>query len=310
MALGPEKLSEALFVQYQADDGTWIRKSRSSTDQRWTFGEKDSVSELKLAARLGDADAQRILGHRYRDADGVPRNQKRMAYWYRQAADQQDASAQYLVGNLYAEGKGVDRDPNEAVKWYSKAAANGHADALCELGVAYRDGKGIARDLNKASECFDLAFANGAHNVEFHRGVMYDQRNHPGDFKMAVCWYKEAAKKGSVEAQFNLGVLYTSCVRDPADSFRDTRDPKQAVRWFRRAFTNGYIEAGYALGTRYLEGKGLPCNRQKAIEWLERAAESGSTQARERLDALYGHAEAQIKSSQLHCAYDQATEKG
>ena len=56
---------------------------------------------------------------------------------FRKAAEHGDAQTQHLLGYRYAQGKGVPKDATEAVKWYRKAAAQGYAAAQYNLGLCY-----------------------------------------------------------------------------------------------------------------------------------------------------------------------------
>lgn len=58
---------------------------------------------------------------------GVRRNYREAARWFRKAAEQGLAMAQYNLGYLHAYGRGVPKDENAAIDWYSRAANQGLA---------------------------------------------------------------------------------------------------------------------------------------------------------------------------------------
>ena len=91
---------------------------------------RDGYAHVKELAEQGDAIAQGELGWLYSMGQGVPRDDKEAAKWYRKAAEQGDANAQRELGNLYGFGQGVPRDDKEAAKWYAKAAEQGNVVAL------------------------------------------------------------------------------------------------------------------------------------------------------------------------------------
>src|SRR5713101_7145445 len=72
-----------------------------------------------------DARAQRDLGLRYLNGDGVIKNEAAAFMWIRSAADQGLPEAQSDLGLLYGKGYGVTRDEREAVEWFRKAAEHG-----------------------------------------------------------------------------------------------------------------------------------------------------------------------------------------
>jgi TPR repeat protein len=60
---------------------------------------------------------------------GIPKDLKRAASLYEQAANKGLAQAAYNLGTLY-ERSGTDlHDPDKSAKWFGKAAALGHKNA-------------------------------------------------------------------------------------------------------------------------------------------------------------------------------------
>jgi TPR repeat protein len=60
----------------------------------------------------------------------------------RVAAELGDAESQYVVGSFYQLGTGVAQDDREAVSWYRRAVEQDYGDAHWGLGLMYQDGKG------------------------------------------------------------------------------------------------------------------------------------------------------------------------
>ena len=87
---------------------------------------------------MGHAKAQYNLGMLYYSGEGVGRDLKEAAMWYRKSAGQGVPQAQYSLANCYYKGEGVQQDNKEAVRWYRAAADQGLEDAkkvLKELTV-------------------------------------------------------------------------------------------------------------------------------------------------------------------------------
>ena len=76
----------------------------------------DIVTELRLAAEQGDADAQFNLGVMYANGEGVPENDAEAVKWYRLAAEQSHADAQFKLGVMYDLGNGVPENDAEAAR--------------------------------------------------------------------------------------------------------------------------------------------------------------------------------------------------
>jgi TPR repeat protein len=92
------------------------------------FG-SDDVSEIRIKAEQGNADAQAALGFIYQNGDGVPKDDSESVRWYRKAAEQGNAEAQAALGFIYQIGDGVPKDYVEAYKWFNLAAAQGKESA-------------------------------------------------------------------------------------------------------------------------------------------------------------------------------------
>lgn len=154
-------------------------------------------------------------------------------------AKQEDAEAQYLVGVMHDHGQGVARNYRSAAEWYRKAAAQGHALAQFNLGFLYyngtsADGDAIAQDhiaaaawLGKAAEA-GLPMAQALLGGMYLRGVGVSP-----DYGQAVTWTRKAAYTGIAQAQYNIGLMYARGQGVPQDSV-------MAFAWFSVAADKGY----------------------------------------------------------------------
>ena len=86
-----------------------------------------TVAEWHGLAEQGDATAQVQLGWMYNNGEGVVKDDKQAAAWYRKAAEQGHIDAQYNLGLMYSTGEGVAQDYKLAYVWSAVAAANGDA---------------------------------------------------------------------------------------------------------------------------------------------------------------------------------------
>ena len=76
---------------------------------------------LQKAAEKGEANAQYRLGSLYYHGQGVPRDLKQAAEWYKKAAEQGNTPAQAALGNMYLSGEGVPKDSAKAAYWHKKS---------------------------------------------------------------------------------------------------------------------------------------------------------------------------------------------
>lgn len=96
-------------------------------------GEAPAVTQYRIAAEQGNANAQFKLGEAYYDGQVVAQDRQQAVRWFNAAAEQGHVEAQYTLGFIYQMGRGVSSDPSQAIAWYEKAAAQGHARAASSL---------------------------------------------------------------------------------------------------------------------------------------------------------------------------------
>ena len=88
-----------------------------------------TVAEWHGLAEQGDATAQVQLGWMYNNGEGVVKDDKQAAAWYRKAAEQGNTIAQAQLGNMYRLGKGISQSCIMAYMWLDISARGGNAAA-------------------------------------------------------------------------------------------------------------------------------------------------------------------------------------
>lgn len=87
---------------------------------------------LAPVARAVDAPPPEALAAQalaYEHGEGVPKDQRKAAALYCEAARRGDVGAMFNLGWMYANGRGVERDDALAAYFFSRAAREGHAQA-------------------------------------------------------------------------------------------------------------------------------------------------------------------------------------
>ncbi len=226
-------------------------------------------------------DASFSLGVVYATGMGVPADDQKAVYWYRQAAEQGHADAQFRLGAMYARGQGVPADDREAVFWYGEAAGQGHADAQFWLGYSHASGKGVAADDREAVFWYSKAAGQGHADAQFWLGYSHASgKGVAADDREAVFWYREAAEQGHADAQFELGLSYTI-------GGGVAEDDQEAVFWYRKAAEQGHVEAQFWLGAMHNSGRGVAEDDQEAVFWYRKAAEQGHAGGQYRLGFMH-----------------------
>jgi hypothetical protein len=178
----------------------WI-SNRKAPIERTPVVEVINPEEIKAKADGGDAAAQLKLGKLYANGDGVKRDTKAAANYYRLAADQGNAQAQIALGELHEAGQGVPKDIAEAAKWYRKAAEQGNSAGQYALAVMYLMGTGVPKDDAEALKWYRASADQGYALALFHLGMRYKKgQGVTADPVEAYKWLSLAAERGVAEA--------------------------------------------------------------------------------------------------------------
>ena len=112
---------------------------------------------------------------------------------------------------------------------------------------------------------------------DFQKGTDAYKR---GDYATAFREWIPLAEAGNIDAQFNLGVMYSN-------GLGVSQDYAEAAKWFRLAAEQGLAEAQFNLATLYARGLGVPADRAIAAKWLRKAASQGRAPAQYLLCEYY-----------------------
>ena len=194
--------------------GLHYLRSGNSTHQASSFSqgaagptqspEADEVTRLRRRAEAGDIGSQAALADRYRDGDGVPRDDKAALALYERAAIKGNPVAQHRLGLALSSGNGgAAVDPVGAYVWLVMAQIGGQAvdqttldslthsltpseilDVRYRLGLMYEHGIGCVPDSVLADEWFLLGAAAG-HAPSRAESAVLERRMSPGQISQA-----------------------------------------------------------------------------------------------------------------------------
>lgn len=157
--------------------------------------------------------------------------------WFTAAAAQGQTEAMTQAGLMMANGLGNEApDFSAAVAWFQQGAAGGDTDSMVSLADCLLHGKGIAKNESQALELLRAAAA----------------LNHPAAMNMLG----DVLKKGIP------GVLNPNA--------------GEALRLFARAREMGFLDAQANLGVMYVNGLGVPTDRNRAFNLWRDGAERGN----------------------------------
>lgn len=113
----------------------------------------------------------------------------------------------------------------------------------------------------------------GDSDAQVRLGVLYyDALGRKQDFVLAESWFRKAAQRGSAEAKYRLALLFS-------EGRKGAPWDLEAAHRFLAESAPTYPEAAYKLGRFYWDGIGVPEDRIKAREWMEKAAAKGDSSA-------------------------------
>ena len=246
---------------------------------------------LRPAAENGDPDAQALLGQLYLEGSGLERDLVEAGRWLRAAAGNGQPEGTYLlataveVGLLTVPGM-AENDAAarmaEAARLYIAAATSGSLPAMVEAGLRYARGDGVAKDTLAASRWFREAARQGSADAQFNLGALHAAGELAGgapDHAAAVPWFEQAAARGHTDAQYNLGLI-------AAQGLAGEVDNAAAVRWFEAASTAGLADARAGLAWLVYHGLGTEKDEARAAALYGQAADQGHPIARNRLARL------------------------
>jgi localization factor PodJL len=160
---------------------------------------------LESAASNGDEVAQFQLGLSHLEAG---RNAEAVRL-IRLSANQGQAAAQYRLAKLYENGVGVEKDLSAAMKLLERSAKGGNRIAMHDLGHYYATGAATSQpEISKAVTWFQQAAERGVLDSQFNLGVLYQEGSGvPKSEIEAYVWYTIAGAQGDTMAVQRADIL-------------------------------------------------------------------------------------------------------
>ena len=320
-----------LSVAVAADDFEQLRNAVARGDY------SAAVPALQAAAEHDDPRAIGLLASLYQQGQGFPHDAAKALSLYTRAAELGDAQAQFALGNIYLLGDGVPVDEAWALTYYRQAAAQGHVGATRKLDELYRAAglspspasprpparplaNEAARDITARPparatvETLSTAPSGPSDDelraIELARAagveVMLDQTaaspavpvvsmariataTADPDSPPAFTPSSAATDPDTVENNEEGAAAYDTAQRYLRGQ-GVARDPAIGIQWLQRAARAGHTEAKYDLALHYLNGQGVIADEAMAITLLRDAAQAGHPLARAKLKQVYAAA--------------------
>lgn len=205
---------------------------------------------------------------------------------YQKAADNNDAYGMWRLSKAYGNGDGIEFSQEKAVEWLKKAADNGCEEALADMAHAHLYGwYNLPIDTLKGVELIKQLLQTSNNPYALSRCAMiyvygcgkYFEKDNNEAYKVLQ---KVADKEDPMYNQM-MGLIYlvgTSSI---------DIDAEKAIDYFKKAYELGDQSSAYRIGSLYADGKLLPKDNQKAIEWFNKGIEKNSTRSMTCLSWIY-----------------------
>lgn len=226
----------------------------------------ESLRYLKIAAELGNVEANYLLGCFYDFGYGVKINYEKAYDYYLCAAENGHAHAQYDVGFAFRYARGIERNLEKAIYWFKKSAALECDAGQYELANCYWHGIGVEEDRRLATEYYLKAYEQGYDKAGYrlvrcyYYGLDIDKNLVEEFIDNYVCFGGDNDK----EFLFYLGEMYY-------EGNLVEQDYKRAVECFEEAIDIDY-NSYYHLAECYFYGLGTERNLAKAFEYYQEAS--------------------------------------
>jgi len=246
---------------------------------------QEAKAILEKAMKMGNEYAPYRLGLGYQNAEfgGEPNYMKALEL-FELGAERDHLYSIELAGNYYRVGVGGEDEAanKKAVEYLSRAVQKNSNYARVELAFCYEAGIGVEKDYQKAFDLFKAAadnnypYANSKMAVYYEDGILGEE-----DLAEAFNQFSIAAEAGIPDAIYNKGRFYKYAVGIP-------ENPAEALRLFNQAAEAGSAPGLVEVALSYeQEYGGTEFDAQKAMDYMQRAAEKGYTYAQYKLGSYY-----------------------
>ena len=158
------------------------------------------------------------------------------------------------------------------------AGCRAAVEALVTASAAAPDARRewIDEAIPQAMASLTEAAERGDVGAQCDLGIIYAKvRGVAAETPEARTWIRRAAEQGHAEAQYYLG------------DTSDEEEQEEAVEWLRQAGEQGHVAAQFALAWKYEGTDGVGADAEEAVTWLRRAAERGHADAQRLLGGHY-----------------------
>lgn len=298
--LGDEYAEAYLGLFYEKGLGT---KRDYTVASKWYY----------KAAVKGNSFSQYSLAMLFLNGTGVSKDYSKAMMWLQKSAENDYVPAFYQLGRVYYNGLGVEKNANSAFKWYKKSAEGNLGAAQYALSFMYKNGEGCKQNNVKAYYWIEKAAENEYDDAYYIVGKSYLEGIYfDVNYEKAYYYLKkgyEALDTNCIESLGDMYInglyvdkniaygldLYEKCIdygnKDifykMGKVYEDEGLIRQAISSYNKGHDNGELKCTQRLGIIYYNGEGVIRDLDKAINYMEVAANKKAPHAMYMLGIAY-----------------------
>lgn len=179
----------------------------------------------------------------------------------------------------------------QAFEYVSKSAEGGYTPAVIQTALSLHNGRGAPVDADRAVELLELAASRGSWEAMYWLGEIYSRGYKDHDPGEAIVWHARAAEAGETRSQRRLAEMLTEGTGLPAPQ------PEAAGRYWRLAADGGDAVAQFRLALLLRDGR-IPARPR--VEQSE--PDGGATEIRDLLRTAFakGNPQAGLELGKLY----------
>lgn len=235
----------------------------------------------KKSAVKGNSFAQYSLGCLYLNGIGVVIDYNKALIWFEKSSEGEYGPAYYQLGRMYYNGIGVDKNLEFAFKWYKKGAEANLPAAQHALSYMYKSGEGCERNIVKAYYWIEKSAENDYEDAYYIVGRSYME---------GIC-YETNYEKAYYYLKKGYDVLDSDCIESLADMYYAglyvDKDVKKSLDLYNKSIECGNMDISFKVGKIYEDENMI----DKAVEIYEIGSKYGDLKCIQRLGIMYYNGE-------------------
>lgn len=255
-----------------------LSNGRLEIHQHGASGFEKALSSLKLADRLGNAEAAFEIGKCYSEGVVTPVDHETAMVWFQRAADRSHPEAMAIIGQAMVEGGSSPDDLVKGAQFLRRSAEAESPLGMFNFGRALNNGKGVVQDNQLGNSWIDRAAEAGNVDAAFTQGGIYVLTG--SNANKGVHFLEIAANRGHDAANMLLFNAYIGALGAAPD-------PVKALALLKKGAGEGnawaILKLAMAFGRPEL---GLQKDLNEAERLVRLAAEKGSLEARKLVAAM------------------------